>query len=405
MKEPYAPLSSRIWSERYGFPIAPKELNADDNLARSVAIGTGYKILDKHQPSITMEYRKHKDYWGGDPFIERWHAPIIPEYATRVAQFLRGNIQSFTPNAKDVLQLAKDAPQTTIVAVEIPDNYRTLLRFGRANPASVPSKDPRVRIAIRRAIDFRSIGEFLANKQQFDSAGIPVELVPMTHLARDPSYWLDPDKEGELGKLSANYLFDIAEAKKLTAAAGFTNPIDIDYAVDATASQTAQDRSGLAIDSLGRSGVFNPKIIRYPNQVAYRECRVEGNCDALTETGVNEDADYIIYADYHSKGNTSGGPQAYPDPRIDAVAEAQRREMDPRKRIEYLKDFQRIAAEFMPAIPSWHQYTTFNFVWPWLHNINHGEPEGASIPGGRPISGGHLQWLDAGMPNREKGAI
>jgi hypothetical protein len=50
----------------------------------------------------------------------------------------------------------------------------------------------------------------------------------------------------------------------------------------------------------------------------------------------------------------------------------------------------------MPAIPFIDMYTSFSFRWPWLHNINWGSEDQT----GRPVSGGHKQWLDADMPKR-----
>jgi ABC-type transport system substrate-binding protein len=122
LKFAFAPMLNRVWSERLTYPVYPKELNADPKLAEQIAIGTGFKILDKHQRSVTMEYRKFPEYWGGDPFIDRWHTPIIPEYANRYAQFVNGNIMDFQPTARDVLQLAKDVPGAVIVANPIPDD-------------------------------------------------------------------------------------------------------------------------------------------------------------------------------------------------------------------------------------------------------------------------------------------
>jgi hypothetical protein len=84
------------------------------------------------------------------------------------------------------------------------------------------------------------------------------------------------------------------------------------------------------------------------------------------------------------------------------VAEAQRRELDPDKRIEYLKEFQMVAAELMPTVPYIHQYTEFRFRWPWLRNANYGYPDGIGIPTGKPVWGGHRQWLDPEMPNRDR---
>jgi ABC-type transport system substrate-binding protein len=112
----------------------------------------------------------------------------------------------------------------------------------------------------------------------------------------------------------------------------------------------------------------------------------------------------VIYRDYHSAGNTSG-EQAYPDPRIDRVGEAQRREFDPQKRIELVKEFQYLAAELMPLVPFVHLYTEFRFRWPWLRNSNHGYPKDAGLPTGHPVLGGQRQWLDPSMPNRETGAL
>jgi peptide/nickel transport system substrate-binding protein len=403
LKYPFAPLLASIWSERFGPLIMPKELNADPKLAQQVSIGTGYKVLDKNQPSVAMEYRKHAEYWGGDPFIDRWHAPIIPEYANRYAQFVSGNIIDFLPTAQDVLLLHKDVPNAVIVAQELPDDRVARIRFGRNNQKTLPWKDPRVRVAIRRSIDFKRISEVQSNKAAFEAAGIPVEIKAMTHLPQNATYWLDPEKN-ELGNLSQNYIYDIAEAKKLNAAAGFPNAIPIDYTTLLAAGEL-EPLEQLVIDSLSASGTFKVDVTRNTNTVEHRNCRSLGQCDGLVFSSVSDDADHVIYRDYQSMGNTAG-EQAYPDPRIDAVAAAQRHEMDPVKRIGYLKDFQKLAAELMPAVPYAHQYTVFYLRWPWLHNHAFGSPAAsqtsAVVPAGRPILGGHLQWLDANMPNRDK---
>jgi hypothetical protein len=68
-----------------------------------------------------------------------------------------------------------------------------------------------------------------------------------------------------------------------------------------------------------------------------------------------------------------------------------------------------LLADFMPAVPGRHLYTTFRFRWPWLHNAGFGDwgdPSaiGPSPANGWPIAKGHLQWLDANMPNRNSGS-
>jgi hypothetical protein len=54
-----------------------------------------------------------------------------------------------------------------------------------------------------------------------------------------------------------------------------------------------------------------------------------------------------------------------------------------------------VQAGHFTTIPYIHQYTSFSFRWPWVHNINHGD-----ALSGNPVWGGHRQWLSADMPRR-----
>ncbi|MPZ48472.1 MAG: twin-arginine translocation signal domain-containing protein [Dehalococcoidia bacterium] len=395
LKFPYKPLLTRIHNERFAFQIIPKEINMDSSLHGTVAAGTGYKILDKHQPSVTMEYRKHAEYWGGDPFIDRWHYPVIPEYANRYSQFVTGNMVEFAPSARDILTLMQDAPGAVVVANALVNDQLARVIFGRINATTQPWKDPRVRIAIRRAGNFRGIGEFRANKQQFEAAGVPVEVVSRTHATYGLTYFLDPEK-GELGDLSANYLHDIAEAKKLTAAAGFPDAIDIGFRTYPVAGEVPE-QDALIIDSLNQSGVFNVNVENSTNTVEHRNCRSLRQCDGLVTSSINEDMDYAM-REYHSEGPRPGGEPAFGDPELDRIADAYRRELDPLKSIAILHEHQKAAARFFPTVPREHEYTIFQIRWPWLHNTNQGY-NGVALDG-RPIIGGNKQWLDADMPRR-----
>jgi peptide/nickel transport system substrate-binding protein len=392
LKFPYAPFVNRIWSERFAFQIFPKELNLNQNLAESVAIGTGFKILDKHQPSVTMEYRKHPEYWGGEPLIDRWHYPIIPEYANRYAQFVAQNTISFSPSARDVLGLARDVPGAVIVAGELPDDNRVRLNWGRIDADKLPYRDPRVRMAVRRAINMKGIAESQANKAQFEAAGVPVETATRTFVTHNLSWWLDPEK-GELGPLSTNYFYDVAEARRLVQAAGYTAPLDLYWQIMLGSAGQEPEDERLMIDSANQSGVFKVLLTTETNTVAHRNCRSLGECRTLTSTSLSEDMDYFL-RELHSAGNRPGGERPYTDPTLDRIADAYRRELDAQKRISLLKEWQMFNSEFFPQIPSIDQYTSFSFRWPWMHNINHGAVSG------RPYYGGHLQWLDANMPRR-----
>jgi hypothetical protein len=127
MKEPYGFLHTKMYSFSH-YRILPRELN-EDNLARTVAIGTGHRILDNRQDSVAVDYRKNPDYWRGDPFIERWHYPIIPEYANRYAQFLAGHVALGTAMHEDGLRtLHARAPHDDAFEHEIADQHGELVR-------------------------------------------------------------------------------------------------------------------------------------------------------------------------------------------------------------------------------------------------------------------------------------
>ena len=404
LKEIYAPLNALVWSERgQAFPIMPKELNEDTALAESTPIGTGFKILDDLQPGNIIKFKKNPEYWGGNPFIDAWNGPIIPEYANAYAQFVSKNITVMLTTPRDVLQMLQDSPDAQVVANDIPVAHISRIRFGRENQHDLPWEDKRVRQAIRQSIDFQSIGRFISNSEKFESAGLEVDQVPRTHLPNDPSYWLDPRKGEYGGGLDKNFLYDVADARAKIEAAGFSAPIPIDYHAQFQSSGDQTDEELLIIDSFKASGNFDPTVTRYNNRTQQRNCRSLGQCDGIVQSSSTREADSVIFRDYHSEGNTSGD-QAYPHAEIDRLALGQRQAKTVAERIGFLQEFLRFNADFMALLPYSDQFTTFVFRHPWVHNLGHGQPwataAATTIPEGQPNLGGHLQWLDADMPGR-----
>lgn len=394
---PMAPLFDRIFDRTFAYHIMPKELNANPDLARKWPIGTGPKQLDKFLPASRVEWRKHPGYWGGDPFIDRWHEPIIPEYANRYSQFVNGSIIDFTPTPKDILQLHKDVPNAVIVAGELDTENACRIRFGKIAPLNFPwGKDARVRIAIRRSIDNVGIATLLSNKAEFEANGIPVEMGAMTHVMPVPAYWLDPEK-GELGELSQNFIFNAAEARKLTAAAGYPDPIHLPLYIGLSGSGAVTDAETLVADSLKRSGVWNLDVRQVPLSEYRVNINIEARYDGIQQQSCSAGAgtDYVMFRDYHSKAGVV--PPAIIDPEIDRLAELQRKTIDVQKRNEVFKEIQLYWAKVMPLVPGRHRFTVFSVRHPWLHNSNYAENRQSN-----PDLGLHLQWLDKDMPNRDR---
>jgi ABC-type transport system substrate-binding protein len=96
---------------------------------------------------------------------------------------------------------------------------------------------------------------------------------------------------------------------------------------------------------------------------------------------VGTDVDYWLSRSFHSKGQNS----TYTDAKVDELVDAQRTALDPNKRAEILKEFQRHLATKFYVVPPLGRWGAFTFQWNWLHNSN------------QPV---HLQWLDPTTPRR-----
>jgi ABC-type transport system substrate-binding protein len=387
MKNPYSPLPVRMGDYNFGLKVVPKEINANPALGQTQMIGTNFRMLDQYQPSITRNFKSNPDYWGGKPFIDRWHQPIIPEYANRYAQFLAQSIIRFTPTGQDALKMRSDAPQAMMIGEIINPVTVNRFKFGKQEKETAPWKDSRVRIAMHKAVDWTAINEFSANKAGFNSLGVEIEVVNATHVPYDTNFYLDPAK-GELGQASENYKFDVAAAKQMMSAAGFGGGIEFDFYANAgqttSPSQSVADSVNLYLDYWKKSGLMNPNMIWMTRQewfdrvVYFSDVKGLGN----QQSSSGNDVDYLLGLDYYGK---SIRLPPFVTPELDTIIEAQRREPDPVRRAELIKDFQRYCAANFPQLPGLGRWTAFRFEWDWLRNTN---------------ALGHQWWLAEDMPKR-----
>jgi peptide/nickel transport system substrate-binding protein len=388
MKEPYAAFMTRMLSRDYGFKIVPKELNREPELLHTKQIGTNYRIVDKVQPSVSREFRRFDDYWAGKPYIDRWHYPIIPEAANRYAQFLAKNIISHTPANREVLQMRKDSPDSIMGTNELIPFAIPYASFGKPESTTAPWKDSRVRIALHKAIDFDSILAFQSNRDAFQAAGIEIETSHTTHSPRILSFWLDPRK-GELGEASKNYLYDVAEAKKLVEAAGYPNGFEIPMNAQVGGNEEA---IRLQVDYYKKSGFIEVKEnwmqrLDYFENVVYNP-NLKGMNGTSSGAGSANDPEHVLFNLYYSKGRQA----CWSDPKMDEIILRQRREFDAQKRGEIIKEWQKYIAKEFYVLPRRHTFASWTFWHPWVHNFNYLDFENQT--------GGEKLWLDPGMPRR-----
>jgi peptide/nickel transport system substrate-binding protein len=386
MNEPFAEVLARaIFFTHYA--ILPRELNSNPEQAKTTAVGTGARILDKRTPSVSLEYRQNPDYWGGKPFVDRWSYPIIPEQANQYAQFVAKQVYQYLPTPADALNVRRDNPDSVMFGVQPSQEIFNRLSWGNQDldPAF---NDARVRIAIRRAVDWDKIRDVLANKQRFAAEGIDLETYTATHLFNDPNYWLDPAK-GELGEHSKNYLFDLAEAKKLMAAANHPDGLEADGYYGADVTGVGLDRINLTIDALNQTGILRLKPVAEPAATVVNKIYVQNAFKGmLANLAAGGGLDFYL-KNFYAIG--PGGTQPFKDQALNDLVLKQARELDVNARIDVLKDIQRHLAREFYIVPADGNYGSFTFQWPWVHNIIYTTPFGEQA---------HKVWLDEKMPNR-----
>src|SRR5205807_8092660 len=193
-------------------------------------------------------------------YVDQVNYPIVPEYATGLAQFRTGSIHSYAVKQEDILLTKQDLPALNLYATGVAGGGNRTV-FGQKTPAF---RDGRVRQAMSMSWDRDLWIAVQSNVDKFQAAGLQIETRWNTALpATDDVYdwWLDP-KGKEFGE-NAKYLkMDIAEAKKLMAAAGYANGLDI---VNVIATGAGYDANWNANDIL--NGFAKEVGFRFTNVV------------------------------------------------------------------------------------------------------------------------------------------
>ncbi len=377
---PYGPLLQALAYTRW-LQIMPRESDGGFD-PRADMRGAGPWMLTRYEPSVRYEFRKNPNYWkAGRPFLDGIDAPIISEYAQRLAQFRSENIYGGVVSQEDVVATKKDIPELDVFRGEFGTaNYK--LYFGLREGS--PFRDERVRRAVSMLIDRDLIIETFNNTKEFEDEGWPVE--SRWHgigiAAGYDAYWLDPQGT-ELGEGAAAFAYDPDEAESLLTAAGISGPLELPFSYIATPHYgTVFPRVGEAYRGmLQETGLLKLNLRQPDYQTEYLtgfyfgKGDFEGIAWGATTTfpvPVQHLNDY-----YHSAGARQkvafGGDPTTVEGQVesDALIERAIQSLDFEETVSLVKDWQRQNALRMPDIPSpWPgAVPAFGLYWPWVKNI------------------------------------
>jgi peptide/nickel transport system substrate-binding protein len=350
LKEPFAPFLNHLAAAMY-VAILPREVEEkfkDFNRPEAM-IGSGPFMLKSYQKGVQIAFERNPDYYvKGLPYLDGVVIEITPDAAARLSLLRAGKVHmghmwGFL-SAEEAQSLKKTNPE--MVSVPTTNLASNIIYFRTDQP---PFNDVRVRRAVSLAVDRKAWSDsILEGEGCIDSGPVPCALADW----KLPAAKMDPAK--------AKYLigYDPAEAKRLLAEAGypqgFTAPM-YHWPGYIPPFRTYYD---LVADSLAKIGVT---VELKPEEYGkYISTTYLGKYEkmAMGPQAPGNEIDDWLYGGFfpeqpHNRSHVG-------DAELNRMLSAQRRELDPAKRLAVVQDIQRYLADkaYYVYLPTWPQHIT-----------------------------------------------
>jgi peptide/nickel transport system substrate-binding protein len=389
LKFPAAALLSTLATFTAGsFYVVPKEADGGIDLART-QVGSGPLMLAEYSPSTRYVYKRHDGHHASSRmYIDELHLPIIAEYASALAQLRTGAIYRYGGGGQgvtgeDILPLKRDVPAIELYQGDVvQQTYSAFFGWNPARGEKTPFRDRRMRQAFSMSWDRDLFIDAVYNVSAFAKEGIDLETrwnTPVYNVA--DGWWLDP-KSKDFGPGDKYYQFNLEEAKKLVAAAGYPNGLDIDAQYVTTGQYGANFNNQVEIImSFARDAGMRmtTKPVGFTTDWRPAVADTQGDFDGISfrifPEGSQDWGDRL-FSVYHPQGglnytglfNTDTSSWKQGDPRLTQIIEKVRAEFDSNTRRSLIEDFQRLDAPEMyrPRFPG--SAAALSAVWPVIRN-------------------------------------
>jgi peptide/nickel transport system substrate-binding protein len=298
-------------------------------------IGSGPFKFVSAETDRDVVIERNDDYWDGPPKLARVRFAVVPDETTEALELRKGSgditINSLTPDT--VVTLQRDSHLT------VERSAGTRLAYLGFNLRDPILKDVRVRQAIAYALDRRPMIEYLwRGLAQPAKSILPAQ--SWAYNGDVPAYDHDPEK-----------------AKHILDAAGYPEVNGVRFHITMKTSTDANTRLMVAVMQQQLHAVGIALDIRsfefatFFSDVQHGAFQMYG----LRWIGGNEDPDIFEYAFHSSKFPPNGANRDYySNPKVDALIDKARREIDPKAREPLYADVQSILAQDLPYINLWY---------------------------------------------------
>jgi ABC-type transport system substrate-binding protein len=371
------------------FYVMPRESEGGFD-PRSVVRGHGPWVLDEYVPSARVVWRRNPDYYVKDrPFPDKLERPIIVDYAQLRAQFVAGNVWTTVARQEDIVQTKKDVPQTLLRQAEsFGTAISPVITFGYEGDS--PFKDVRMRQALSMLVDRDAFIDVVDNRQGFRNDGL--ELPVALNAAVAPGwtgYWIDPADEKEFGPNHKYLKLNIAEAKKLMAAAGFANGLTTDVFYNADNTYGAEyHKTQQVYEGMLQAGGIKLNHKSFPYQV-YRDTYYDAYLSKGYIEGTKKGFNGInhralrgfptvaagLYGTMHKdggffQGSTPDGRNPHlGDPKVMDLIDKLKAEPDLKRQQALVHEVVRYLAQQVYSVPRPASVKAFSLSWPAIGNL------------------------------------
>jgi peptide/nickel transport system substrate-binding protein len=330
LKEPYTPL---LWNLSTGAVGVVPYGSGNEITMHPMGSGPFKFVGAETDKEVILE--RNDNYWGDKAKLARVRFAVVPDATTRALELRKGSgdatINALTPDMVLTLQrssgLAIDRAPGTVLAY---------LGFNLRDPIL---KDVRVRQAIAYALDRQPMIEYLWRGEAQPARSIlPAE--SWAYNGDIPVYPHDP-----------------AKARELLDAAGYPAINGVRFHITMKTSTDENTRLMVAViqQQLRDAGITldirSFEFATFFSDVTHGAFQMYG----LRWIGGNEDPDIFEYAFHSSKFPPNGANRGYySNPRVDALIDQGRRELDPAIRKQIYFELQRILAHELPYIDLWY---------------------------------------------------
>jgi peptide/nickel transport system substrate-binding protein len=330
LKQPFATL---LWNLSDGaMGIVP--YGSGDEISRK-PIGSGPFRFVSAEPDKEVLLALNDEYWGAKAHLRNVRFIVVPDTTTRALELRKGSadiaINALTSDM--VLTLERDP---NLDVLRAPGTVLSYLAFNLRDPIL---RDERVRQALAYAIDRRPFLEYL-----------------MRGFARPANSVLPPESWAYNGDVPA-YDHDPARARKLLEQAGYreVNGVRFHLTMKSSTEESTRLMAAVLQQQLRQVGIALD--IRTFEFATFFSDVTHGlfQLYSLRWIGGNEDPDIFEYLFHSSKFPPNGANRGYfADPRIDALVDQARQELDQNTRKQLYAEIQRTLADELPYINLWY---------------------------------------------------